>query len=164
MRKIQLTNGGFSLVDDADYDWLNQYMWFRSSSGYAHYDFRNSVLCEVPKSPCTSMHRLILGLPNGDKRKSDHRNHIPLDNQRDNLRICTTSENQHNRSLTKRKTSSQYKGVHWNSRAKKWYARIWLNKKIIVLGSFSLEKYAAQAYNLAAKKYYGEFAFLNKIA
>ena len=37
-------------------------------------------------------------------------------------------------------------------------------KKIIVLGSFSSEKYAAQAYNLAAKKYYGEFAFLNKIA
>jgi hypothetical protein len=58
-------------------------------------------------------------------------------------------------------SSSQFKGVR--KRNRKWYAYITIDGLRKFLGSFSKEKYAAQAYNLAAKRYFGEFAFLNKI-
>jgi len=163
MKKIKLINGGVAIVDDADYEWLNIYIWRLSDSGYAINDIIISKLCQAPISPILSMSRLILGLELGDKREADHINHITLDNRRCNLRSCTHAENQHNRSLTKRKTSSQFKGVHWHKQAKKWQARIWNNGVRIHLGCFSKEKYAAQAYNLATKKYHKKFAFLNVI-
>ena len=165
MKKILLINGDFTLVDDADYDWLNQYVWHSSGGGgYIQNDLSISEECAVPLSPISYMHRLILGLEHGDLREGDHINHNILDNQRHNLRICTHAENQHNRSLTKRHTSSRFKGVTWNKHAKKWRARIRVDSIGKFLGYFSKEKYAAQAYNLAAKRYFGEFAFLNKIS
>ncbi len=162
MRKIPLGLGKYTLVDDADYDWLNQYMWNFDTSGYAQNDVQGSKLCGITVSPISSMHRLILGLELGDKRQADHVNHIPSDNRRCNLRICTCSQNQQNRIL-RTDTFSQFKGVTWHKPTKKWVARITIKGKRKHLGCFSKEKYAAQAYNLAAKRYYKKFAFLNKI-
>lgn len=164
MKKIPLGSGKYTVVDDADYDWLNQYIWCLTGNGYVINAIAYSALCDTPCSPVSSMHRLILGLEIGDKREGDHINHKTSDNRRCNLRICNRSENQHNRSLTKRNTSSKFKGVSWNKNAKKWYTKIKVDGHTKWLGSFSEEKYAAQAYNIAAKKYFGEFAFLNKIA
>lgn len=45
----------------------------------------------------------------------------------------------------------------------KWAARIMANGKRIFLGLFKKTVDAAKAYNDAAIKYHGEFAFLNKI-
>ncbi len=42
-------------------------------------------------------------------------------------------------------------------------ATITINGKTIYLGTFYYIKQAANAYNLAAKKYHGEFANLNQI-
>ncbi len=164
MKKIPLGLGKYAIVDDADYDWLSQYIWHSGSGGYVVNDAKYTALCDAPFSPCVLMHRLILGLEEGDNQECDHINHIPSDNQRCNLRICTHTENQHNRSHTKKKTSSQFKGVCWDKKAKKWYTAIVIKGKSKYLGDFTVEKYAAHAYNLAAKKYFGKFAFLNKIA
>jgi len=164
MKKIPLGFGKYALVDDTDYDWLSQYIWKTTLFGHAINDIEKTLLCKIPFSPVFQMARLILGLEEGDNRECDHINHIPYDNQRCNLRICTHAENQHNRGLTKRHTTSQFKGVHWNRRVKKWRAQIVIDRKQKFLGYFSKEKYAAQAYNLAAKRYFGKFAFLNKIA
>jgi len=58
-------------------------------------------------------------------------------------------------------TYSKYKGVHWHKLHKKWAARITFERKQIHLGYFLSEIEAAKAYDRAAIKYHGEFAYLN---
>ena len=104
-----------------------------------------------------SMHRYILNTPNG--KETDHCNGNGLDNREDNLRICTTAQNQHNQISVR--GMSKYKGVSWNKNAKKWDARIKLNNKPIRLGYYISEIEAAHAYDKAALKYYEKYAHTN---
>jgi len=92
----------------------------------------------------------------------DHINGDNLDNRKKNLRLCTYAENNRNRKPLENKTS-KYKGVGLNKnyKIKTWQARIVKNSKRYSLGYFKNEKEAALAYNQAAKKYFGEFAYLN---
>lgn len=163
MRELKLTQGQVVLVDDCDYEWLNQWKWFAwySKTVRSFYAVRNSPQIKN-KQGCIYMHRLILGLEYGDKRQGDHRNHNTLDNHRDNLRICTHSQSMMNRKSFQN-TTSQFKGVHWHKASKKWAAQIKLNKKSKYLGEFRQEIDAAESYNKAAKEYFGDFACLNKI-
>ncbi len=67
-----------------------------------------------------------------------------------------------NRKL-RRRTTSKYKGVCWHKRSKKWIVRIGVNGNNITIGSYLTQEEAATEYNKMALKYYGEYAFLNKI-
>lgn len=108
------------------------------------------------------LHRLITKCQ--DKNMVvDHINHNTLDNRKENLRICTKSENVRNQEKSTRNTSSIYKGVWYNKHRKKYIAEIKVNQKKINLGRFLSIKEAAKAYNDAATKYFGKFAYLNKI-
>ena len=106
------------------------------------------------------MHRAILGLGFGDKRQTAHRNHNGLDDRRANLRICTYTQNAQNQ-LPAKNLSSKYKGVSRFRRDKKWQVSIKNNGKLIFLGHFNNEVEAAKAYDKAAKRIFGEFAFCN---
>ena len=106
------------------------------------------------------MHRVILKTPKG--MDTDHRNGDGLDNRRCNLRICTKSQNSINRKMQSNNTSG-YRGVYWHKRDKKWLAHIKIDGKKINFGYCSTKEQAAEAYNEAAKKHYGEFARLNII-
>ena len=162
-KKIPVGFGKFVLVDDTDYDWLNQFMWRVSNYGYAQVDIGMSFLCDIPVPDTTTlMSRLILGLEVGDKQEADHINHNILDNRRNNLRIATRAQNQYNQSIRDEGTS-KFKGVYWDKQNKKWHAHISINNKTKSLGRFDSERTAALAYNLAAKRHFKEFAFLNKI-
>lgn len=66
------------------------------------------------------------------------------------------------RCLTSRNTSG-YNGVSWAKHAKKWYADIGFQGKIIHLGSFTNKHDAARAYNAKAIELHGERARLNVI-
>jgi len=162
MKKIPLMTGrDFALVDDADYDWLNQYLWGTTPGGYPIISRNNLLfLADIPTGQ--SMSRMILGLEPGDSRQADHKNHNILDNQRKNLRICTPSQNRGNSKIMSGFTS-KYKGVSWKKQAKKWIAEIQVKGKHIHLGSFENERTAAFAYNLAAKRHFGKFALLNDL-
>ncbi len=148
MKKITLTQGKFALVDDSDFEWLNQWKWYCQKDKNRFY-VRRSV-----GKKCILMHRLIMGSP----KEVDHRNGNGLDNQRKNLRACLNVENHFNKSKHKI-GQSKFKGV--GKPNKKYRARIRFKGKFIHLGYFNLEKEAAKAYDIAAIKYFGDFAHLN---
>jgi hypothetical protein len=152
MKKIPLTQGNFVLVDDADFEWLNKYIWRPKKTKYTYYARRRSKGKEI------QMARQILNPPS--HLHCDHINHNGLDNRRSNLRICTISQNQHNSKLRSDSTSG-FKGVYWDRDLNKWRVRISINKKVIWLGSYTCLIEAAKVYDAAAIKYYKEFANLN---
>ena len=159
MQQISLTQGQFALVDDIDYDKLNQFKWcVKKERNGNFYAVRWSL--ENGKQIKIRMSRQILGLEYRDPRQTDHINHITLDNCRDNLRVCTCLENQRNRRANSDSTS-QFKGVHWDKQKKKWRAQITINGKSNYLGCYEDEEMAAMAYDLVARKVFGEFAYLN---
>jgi hypothetical protein len=90
----------------------------------------------------------------------DHKNRNGIDNRRPNLRLATESQNCMNRQK-QRVTSSKYKGVSWVRSSGKWKAAIQVDKKNLHLGYFEDEEEAARAYDAAARKYQGEFAYQN---
>lgn len=151
MKQIPLTQGKFATVDDEDYEFLNQWKWYLSNTGYA---VRNE------NGKTISMQRVILSTPIG--LHSDHIDHDRLNNCRMNLRVCLPRENKANRK--KQDGISKYKGVTWHKHNSRWTAQIMANGRKIYLGSFSSEEDAAQAYNFAAAEYHGEFAHINKVA
>jgi len=159
MKTIPLTQGKVALVDDADYEWLSKHKWYAYKSRNNFYAARN-VYKNGKWIRLIHMHRAILNLKPGDKRQCDHQKHNGLDNRRDMIRICTNTQNQYNQSPQKN-CSSTFKGVTWEKNANKWRARIQVSGKDISLGYFHIEAEAAKAYDKAAIKHYGEFAWLN---
>jgi len=154
MKRIKLTQGKFALVDDADFEWLNQWKWCADESGNTCYALR-AKSCKVGR---IRMHCLIMGARQG--YEIDHINDNGLDNKRLNLRFCTHAEN-HQKAPKRKGCSSKYKGVHWNIGNNKWVAKIKVNSKYIHLSCFKSEKKAGHCYDIAAIKYYGEHAWIN---
>jgi len=160
MKTILLTKGKSTIISDIDYKnipMLSQRKWQTSGRGYV---CRKQINKTTKKVECIYMHKLIMG--NLKNVQVDHIDHNPLNNQRNNLRKCTASENRRNQRKIKKATSI-FKGVHWNKDCKKWRACISQKRKPIHLGLFLEEKQAAQAYNLKAKELFGEFALLNTV-
>ncbi len=149
----------FAIVDDEDYEWLNQWKWFAIKHRNTYYAIRNSRIGEREKRTIIRMHRFILGLTDPEIL-GDHINRDGLDNQRNNLRKCTNAENVKN-TKSRKNSTSKYLGVSINNRNYKWLSQINFNKKGVFLGYFENEIDAALAYNEAAIKYHGEFANLN---
>lgn len=155
MKEIKLANDrGVALVDDDDYEMLNQYKW-RLNNRYiiTNIKINNKWINK-------SIHRLIMNEPK--EMYVDHIDHNSLNNQKFNLRIVTNSQNQMNRKKSK-VSSSNFKGVYWYKRDKKWRAYITTNKKNYYLGVFKDEVNAAIAYNNKAKELHGEYACLNEV-
>ena len=93
-----------------------------------------------------------------DNMEVDHINGDKLDNRKENLRVCTHRENGKNQKISINNTSG-YKGVFANH--KNWQAVIGVDGKPIYLGTYPSPEKAAEAYDVAAKKYHGDFANLN---
>lgn len=107
------------------------------------------------------VHRLVakafLGLP--DDLQVDHRDGNRKNNNANNLRIATPSQNAINKGSMN--GSSRFKGVSWIRRRQLWYACIRHNGRSIALGCFEIEEDAARTYDAAAFDFYGDFARLN---
>lgn len=145
-KPVFLTNGGHAFVSEADYTNVNQYRWYRDTLGYARRNAGNGR--------CEYMHRAVM--PGCDI--VDHINGNKLDNRRCNLRPCTKAQNAHNAKRHRDKTSSRFKGVHFDRARGKWSADIMANGSRRRLGRFETEHEAAEAYRLAAEELHGEFA------
>lgn len=173
MKEIKLTKGHVTLVDDEDFEYLNQFRWFANiqKDGRIAVVKNRSDLEPIH----IKMHRLILGISD-PKIKVDHRDRNPLNNQRNNIRSCNLAQNNCNATSAKNSTS-KYLGVSFHKGEVKrktrtglkvynspaWRATIFKDYKQINIGRFKTEQEAALAYNEKAKELHGEFANLNKI-
>jgi hypothetical protein len=149
---VELTKGRWAKIDRQDIPLVTGHRW-KFSAGYAYRNDRGRVIL---------MHRLILGLGPNDPRETDHANHDGLDNRRANIRPCTPSQNQAN-SHHRRRSTSGYIGVYWNTHYRRWQAVIQIEGDRRVLGYFIFLRSAARAYNRAALTARGEFAVLNDL-
>lgn len=80
----------------------------------------------------------------------DHKNGIKDDNRIANLRQVSVAENNQNR-VTKPPISSGFHGVNWESRGRKWVAKIQVDGKNLTIGRFSSKDEASTAYAEAKK-------------
>lgn len=139
---IGLTKGKIALIDPSDFELVSDCLWC-TNRGYAH------------SSKIGLMHRIIMCPPPG--MQVDHKNRNRTDNRRSNLRICTFDENRYN--AARIDGESQYRGV--SKFRDYWAAKVTFRRKREFLGYYHSEVDAATAYDLAAIKYFGEFANLN---
>lgn len=162
VKKIPLTQGQHALVDDEDFEYLNQWKWHARGqpniNGY--YALRGMYVARINKKEIIKairMHRVIMNRIVGRTLNKfelvDHINHDPLDNRRENLRIVSNRQNQQNK---KNKGTSKYPGVSWQKQTNKWVAHIRLNGKSKYLGSFIDEREAAKSYEKACRELCGE--------
>lgn len=157
MKEIPVTQKDFilfALVDDWNYDRLMQHKWHPMKGQKTWYATRRENGKHI------YMHREILNPPKGIE--TDHRNGNGLDNQENNLRIATHSQNIMNSVHKLGKTG--YRGIWYNpNQTGKKYIRaaIRVNNITINLGNFKTEIDAAKAYDSAALLYFGEFARTN---
>lgn len=162
VKEIPLTQGKVAIVDDDDFDWLNQWKWCvtkgRTGGDYAA---RNSSK-KLGKSHLILMHRAIWEHHHGLILKGFEIDHIDgdgLGNRLVNLRTCTRSQNNANQRKTR--GLSSFKGVTWNRNNRLWKAQIQYEGRQINIGHFESETEAARAYDAKARELFGEFASTN---
>lgn len=150
MKNILTSKNEEIFVDDDDYDWVIEYVWYIDSKGYA--------FTHIDKKFCL-MHRMIANAE--DHECVDHINHCKLDNTKINLRKCSKQQNSFNR-LKLDNTTSKYKGVYIG---KDEHIRMQIKRdgKRIHHIYFTNELSAAACYDYYAKELFGEFAILNGI-
>jgi len=106
------------------------------------------------------LHHLVFGSP-PPGMVVDFINHNGLDCRVQNLRFASPKDDQGNRRKVYSSTAP-YKGVTYRG-PDSWEARLLIHGVRRSLGCFHTAEEAAQAYNRAARAYFGEFALLNII-
>ena len=143
------------LVDDEDFNMLNKIRWYllinRGKYINTFYVYSHKY---------GSMQRFLMNYPNN--MQVDHKDRNTLNNQKNNLRICTKKENLRNRRSVPK--TSKYLGVMQRNGSHLWTASINANKTNRTIGHFATEVGAALAYNAIANKLFGEFANPNIIS
>jgi len=154
MKLIELTQGQVAIVDDIDYDYVNQFNWFCQSKYALRIPYSNSG-----KRVHIFLHHVIAGytdLHRKNKLVVDHIDGNTFNNQRANLRIVTHRVNSQNKNIHRQgrllgavfETKFDKK---YNRRYEYWSARIQIKGKSKRLGLFKTEQEAHEAYISAAK-------------
>lgn len=146
MTIIQLSQNKTSLIDDHDAEAVNKFKW-HFFSGYAV----RSLYKHPSGKNKEFLHNFLMGP--GEGLEVDHIDGNPLNNQRENLRVCTHAQNNRNRKRAKNNTSG-YKGVSFHKNTGRWQAAL-------SLGLYSSKEEAALAFDKAAIAFFGEYASLN---
>jgi hypothetical protein len=148
MKKIPLSQSKFALVDDGDYSRLIQYKW-HYNNGYAKTWYKGRRI---------RMHRMIMNAPDGVN--VDHRGGNKLNNQKSNLRLCNTTQNNRN-GILRKDNSTGYQGVTVEPSTGHFRPNIYKGGMALSFGQFENKHHAALARDLWALDMYGEFASTN---
>ena len=133
-------------IDEEDDDLLDIYCWQHNAK-------TNYIHRTDPIEGTIYLHREIMGFPQGFV--VDHWNHDETDNRRENLRVCTQSENLLNSGP---RLGKKYKGVSENR-----YGRFITRFQGIYHGSFATPEEAALKYNQVVQDQGHHHAYLNQV-
>lgn len=164
MSEIVLTRGMVAVVDEADFARVGKFKWYAHRSRGSFYAAR-SVRCGGKKIATRLLHHAVLGIVRlKPGYVVDHIDHDPMNCRRGNLRICTVGQN-NARQRPRRCVGSPYKGVSYQKGngvyGAGFKASITHEGKRHYLGFFREEREAVAAYNAAARRLLGEFAYEN---
>lgn len=152
MKELILSNGQVALVDDADFDLVSKFSWHPHQ---ARQRVPKTYVYGHANGKQVSLHRFLMAPEPG--QLVDHINGDPLDNRRNNLRICAPSHNCMNRN--RHRGPSGFIGVIAHTGG--WRARVGLNGKTYRKDGFKTAEAAARARDAMAIALHGEFAVLN---
>lgn len=142
MKEIKLTQNKVALVDDEDFEFINQWKWYVAFLAKKKLPYAARMVY-FPKKKTIYMHRVVA--KNESTLPTDHIDGNTLNNQKNNLRVVTHAENLHNTGKSKN-NSSGYKGVSWSKSDKKWVAQIDINKVHYAIGKFVTIEEAVSEY------------------
>jgi len=146
MKEIKLLSGNVALVDDEDFEYLNQWKWSEIRGRVTNYACRrhyHKLGRRKYKQDLILMHRVIM--KPDEILHIDHVNHNGLDNRKENLRIVNNRENHWNR---KKFNKHGYVGVC--KTLSKFMAIMQIDGKSTYLGTYETPELAHDAY---MKKY-----------
>lgn len=148
MKTLRISNSSLrALIDDEDYFRCSIYNWGFDGGGRVVRTTNPQIALAHFIMNTTSMY--------------DHIDRDPLNNQKNNLRLCNKAQNAVNSNKRQGSYSSKYKGVAWYKPTNCWKAYSTVKGKQIHLGYFSNEENAARAYDKFVLRRFGEFAVLN---
>lgn len=163
-RWIPLGNCRFSLVDDIDYERVNDFVWSDDGRCGARVFYEKIDGKRVSKR--VRLHHFITGAPSSVI--VDHKDGNETNNRRENLRPVNFSQSTQNRGKRVRRKGdvpkSRFKGVWEHPLAGgkiRYTAVITAAGKRTYLGMFDTETEAAEAHDEAARRLHGEYACVN---
>ena len=123
--------------------------WYADKDGYAL----------VKKGGKTyRMHRVLMGVAD-PSMEVDHINGEPWDNRTSNLRVCSHSRNQRNK--TSKKNKNGFKGVLYEAKGHRYRAQIIAKGENFKGASRKTAVEAARDYDELALKHHGKYAKTN---
>lgn len=114
-----------TFIDIDDIDRCKEYIW------YPHHDKNKpDTLIYVRHKDMYRLHRFIMNLDDPNL-VVDHIDRNPLNNRKENLRVCTVSDN--NKNISKyRNNKSGYTGIHWDKYKNKYIVKRMINYKLYI--------------------------------
>ena len=149
-------------IDSEDYQRVCQYTWrIRRRDDSKKLSILTSIRTEDGVKN-VSLGKFLMKPRNG-KMVYTRRFLTGFDYRKENLIVCSLQERQTMIPKQRKDTTSKYRGVSYSKTSKRWRAGITVKGESINLGDYKLENSAALAYNLAAKKYFGENGYQNTV-
>ena len=134
MKKVQLTRGQYTIIDDEDLDIVQERKWLACKpTGQKGF--------HAARTTFVNMADVIMRQYLASDECAFHKNGNKLDNRKSNLGIRKRKR--------RSKKTSKYKGVSLDKRYGRWTAQMALKGKYIHIGSFANEIDAARAYQSA---------------
>lgn len=130
--------------DLEDYDLIKNYTWIELK-GYIY--STNGV----------NFHRLVMSCDD-DNVVVDHINHNPLDNRKDNLRLCSQQKNSCNHKVSTSNTSG-VTGVSYRKQRDRWVAYLTYNGQHVNLGTYIKFEDAVMARKAGEEKYFKDYSY-----
>jgi len=151
---VHRTKNLYTKVSEEDYENLSKFKWYTFNKPHGQYAYRFKKK-EDGKKTSEEMQVTIMGSREG--LEIDHIDRNGLNNQRENLRWVTSSQNKMNQKLRKDNFHG-IKGISWCPHRAKWQAYIQVDKKRLPLGRFKTAKEALDVRLAAEQEHYGEHA------